>query len=330
MAKEISATSDTKGKLESDSRTITEIITKDEEDALIIEIGLIRKKRLIVRGTFMEYEKSKIYYDDVNTILYYDSGSKYVFRITSSRDRISLKLDKSVGVALLNRVASLIEPSLVSSLVKLIFENEVEVRVGKIRFNKTGYHSSRRLREDKSVLWNEEIYIPQLANGECVLYANKNGSSKHFASISLEVPNAIVIPELVKACHDEFHMRTQSEEQHTDPSEQTLERLKKDVARKQMQEGKKTDILSKGMEFYNKSMYDEAIEYFEKILKDEPDNYTALACKGLSFAHLGREIESMNCFDEIPESETAYHSVLNNKGMAPACIGKDGRGCNML
>lgn len=268
LAKEISTTADTKEKLESDSKTITEFITKDEEDALIIEIGLIRKKRLVVRGTFMEYGKSKIYYDDVHTILYYGSGGKYVFEIASSRDKISLKLDKSSGAvliskassliernyansdeatistaALISKASSLIEPRLISSLVKLIFENEEEVRVGKIRFDKTGYHRSRRLREDESVLWSEEIYIPptpRLADGKCILYVDKNGSAKHFAAISLEEPNAIIVSELVKACHNEFHMRTQNGDPLTDLSEQTFERFKKNVAKKETQESKKT------------------------------------------------------------------------------------------
>lgn len=316
LAKEISTTAGTKEKLEADSKKVKEIITMDEESTLTIEIGRIRKKKLVVKGTFMEYEKSKIYYDDVRELLYYYNG-KHVFEIASSRDRIFLKLNESSWVTLINKAVPLIEPHVVRYLVKLIFENEEEVHMGSIRFDKTGYH-----RDMKSVLWNEEIHAPHLVNGMCILYANYDGSVGYLDAISLRVTNAVIIPELVKACHNEFHMRNPKKEPLAALYEQIMDCVKKNTPKKQTQADEKPEILDDGIGFHNGGMYDKAIEFFEKILKSNPGNYAALVCKGLSFAHAGHKTESMDCFDKIPESETLYHVVLNGRGAALHVLGQ--------
>lgn len=207
VAKKISTTEHTKEQVESDLKIVTENIARDKEGALIFDFGFVHKKELIVKGTFVEYGKTKIYYKNVNSIMYHGSGLHCVFNIRSSRDSIFVKLDEASWTTLLNRVWPLVEPHLIGNLVKQIFEKDQYITIGRIRFDKTGYHISKPVRKAKSVLWNETIYIPTLIAAEAVLYKNRNNVQKRFATVSLKKPNAVVIPTLVKACFNEFHLR---------------------------------------------------------------------------------------------------------------------------
>ena len=208
LAGKISATAGTKERLKSDMKAISTNIAHDE-DTLVIDIGSKRRNRLIVRDTFMEYKKSRIYYEDASSILYYMSEGRIMFRLASQTDSIRVGLDEPSWDELVGNVWESAIPPLIANLVRLVFEGKDGMHVGNVRFDRTGYHDSKRPRSDGSVLWEDEVYAPQLKGGKFILYADKNGSPEHFASIPVEEPNAIIIPELVKACYDEFHTRAQ-------------------------------------------------------------------------------------------------------------------------
>lgn len=208
-AKKISATAGARELLESNSRTIAENITRDEMNAFALEIGSNHERRLVVKETFMEYDESKVYYNDVDSLLHYESGYDYVFGVTSSRDSIFIKLNnRSYWIALLDRVLPLVMPHLVDNIVKRVFERGQPIRIGEIYFDKKGYHRQETFRVE-SVLWDETIHVPGIVAAEAILYKDKNDAPERFASVSLRELNATIIPPLVKACHREFHLRYQ-------------------------------------------------------------------------------------------------------------------------
>ena len=212
LAKRISATAGTRERLESDSKTITANMARDEENAFVLKMGRIRKKKLVVKETFIEYGKSKIYYDDVNYVVYYRSGgSDCLFEVTADWDQITVKLGNvAYWTELINRVVPLVLPRLTDKLVKKIFDEDITIVIGNIRFDKTGYHRSRRLRKDESILWSDQIYIPKFNYNGVVLFKTKNNAPNPFAHVSLDEPNSVVIPALVEKCFHEFRSHIQN------------------------------------------------------------------------------------------------------------------------
>ncbi len=207
LAKKISTTTGTRERLESDAKVIAENIARDKQNTFVTEWGILRKKKLTVTETFIEYQNSKIYYNNVDAILYFGSGTDYFFSIGTTNDEIHLKFDYSRWAALVNRVVPLVEPHLLRNLLEMIFEKNQDVHIKNIRFDKTGYHRSSTFRKNESVLWNELSYLPRLDAGKCLLFKNKNNNAKRFATVSLHEPNAIIIPALAQACYHEFYRR---------------------------------------------------------------------------------------------------------------------------
>lgn len=210
LAKKIAGTESVKKNWETDVKTIEENIQLDNEDALTFKIeGLLRKKELIVKNIFVEYNRKKIYYKDVISIAYYQDDDEFTVLINSFKDDMEIKfynLDnfkKAVG-----RIDSSVESIIVDKLVNLIFEKGRTVNIGNIGFDSNGYHSSK-LFKGKSVLWEDDLYPAQINQGMAFLFENKNNLQKQFASISLREPNAVILPSLVDTCFKEYHMRKQ-------------------------------------------------------------------------------------------------------------------------
>lgn len=213
LAMKIAGTESMKEKFGSDLKKIHEIAEDDDKTALVLRIPkLFRKKDLIVKNYFMEYSGKKIYYKDVMAISYHNEGSDFNFVIYSSNDKIDLTFSnhQDLWYELINIAAQHIEPIIVEKLVKMIFEQNRAILIGNISIDKNGYHKSKRLRGTESVLWSDpHIYEPKLHQGTVILFKNKNNFSKEFTTIRLSYANAAVLPELIKACYNEFMMRQQ-------------------------------------------------------------------------------------------------------------------------
>lgn len=204
LAKRISATAATRESLESDLTAIAGSIARDKQNTIVAEWGFLNKKKLTVTETFIEYQDSRIYYSSANVILYYQSGRDYHFSIGTSNDKIHFKLDYSHR-DVLNRAVPLAVPHIIRNLVRIIFEKNQVVFIKNIRFDKMGYHRSRTFRKDESVLWSEFTYLPQLTDRRCFLFKKQKNTFKRFTSVSLQEPNAVIIPRLTEACY-EFYL----------------------------------------------------------------------------------------------------------------------------
>ncbi len=212
LAKKISGTESVKEKMEFDINDIKEIKQLHTENTLLIENReFFRKQNIVINAIFLEYKKSKIYFKDVIKISYYSDNDKFFFNIASSDDTIFLKLfDREIFGKVIDYASQFIEPIIVDNLVKSIFEKDQSVSIGKVIFDKRGYHQSKMLRGMESVLWGDSVYPAEFSQGFAVLFKKKDNMIKQFASVELKNPNAPIIPELVKACFNEYHMRNQS------------------------------------------------------------------------------------------------------------------------
>lgn len=208
VAKKISGTESMKEKLELDLKKINEIIENDNQNTIAFQMGgFLRKKDLIVKNTFIEYHKTKIFYKDVISIQYYMSGENYILSIKSSKDKINVSFQNYENIKkVFSYVIPFVEPIMVPRLVESIFKKDETVTIGKINFDKNGYHSSKMFR-GKSVLWKDDLYSAEIIEGIVYLFENKNNTSKVFATVPLKESNAIILPSLVDACFKEYHMR---------------------------------------------------------------------------------------------------------------------------
>lgn len=98
--------------------------------------------------------------------------------------------------------------------------------------------------------------------------------------------------------------------------------------------GQKYDILAKeeeltyiglnikGLSFLNLQKYDEAIEYFNKSLKLNPDYPEAWNNKGSAFKDLGNIPNALCCYDKALNLDPSNLGALNNKGIIAKDLNK--------
>jgi len=81
-------------------------------------------------------------------------------------------------------------------------------------------------------------------------------------------------------------------------------------------------LMEKGIDAILDSQFEEAIEYFDKILEKDPQNTQALTNKGVALGNLGRSLEAISQFDQVLEIDQNNTDALNNKGAALVTLGK--------
>ena len=84
--------------------------------------------------------------------------------------------------------------------VDRIFDKKETVEIGELSFSKKGYSRSKLFGGVDSVSWSEKNYIHEFRSGSVTLWKEREGKSTHFSTIPLTTDNAIIIPELTKAC----------------------------------------------------------------------------------------------------------------------------------
>lgn len=204
-----------KKSLEEDLKQIKANARDNDFDAYLLEIPG-NSKNLIFKNQCLEYGKKKIFYKDIveisfnavnNSINFIPTTQKYNFYIASETEDIDFSFSsfmhiggekrKEAWTSLIGLYENLIEPILVERLVKKIFKKKEVVQIGKITFDKDGYHRSKFFGGIESTFWEDTLYSPKFSSGEVIVYNNDGG---HFETISMEVSNAVVIPELIAHC----------------------------------------------------------------------------------------------------------------------------------
>ena len=208
MAIKISATESMKEKFQPDLEILQSNKKHDEENSFVLEMGgFLRKKELVLQSDYVKYKQKKIFYKDAIIVAYYNDEGNYVIVLGSQKETIEIKSKNyNLFSDVLNRIYPIVEPIIVNRLSKLIFDEKREIRIDSVIFDNNGIHSKKRFR-NKSVYWTDKILVPQIDQGNVILFEEQGEQQKIFTTISLSKSNAAVIPSLVDMLYKEFHLR---------------------------------------------------------------------------------------------------------------------------
>lgn len=220
LADKIAGTGSLKALLKTDMEQIEKNIAHERENTLAFEIpGTFGGGTIIFKPDHVTYDGRKIYYKDATSLAYHAMrrsvnfvpvSQSYSFMIGSQNETINISWGGTLFIGnekkqdvwrkLAGIASHVIEPQIVEKIVRRIFANGETIRIGDIEFTRTGYSRSKLFGGREAVSWTETIYIPQFASGNVTVWKEKNGKGVSFATVPMSTPNAVVLPELVKAC----------------------------------------------------------------------------------------------------------------------------------
>jgi hypothetical protein len=221
-ATQIAGTDNYKAQLSEELEQVQKSISSDEQNTLTLEIpGALGGGTVIFKGDHLAYGSRKIFYKEATSISYRAVNSSvnlipisqsYSYMVASKNERIEFSFGttlyignqkkKGVWATLAGISQHVIQPHIVTYLVRRIFLAGETVAIGGIAFSREGYSRSKMLGGRESVAWAGTVYVPVISGGNVVLWKAANGRSTTFATLSMSTPNAVVLPELVKACVD--------------------------------------------------------------------------------------------------------------------------------
>ena len=76
--------------------------------------------------------------------------------------------------------------------------------------------------------------------------------------------------------------------------------------------------------FYDNQKYDEAIQYYDKVLAINPSAVGALNSKGLALDHLQRYDEALQSFDKALEIDPSNPKALDGKASILSKVKQEG------
>ena len=79
-------------------------------------------------------------------------------------------------------------------------KENAEINIGGVTFNSRGYSKKRTFGGVDSVVWSGDTYLPKLSAGNVIVWTAKDGQATQLTAIPMSTPNAVILPELVKAC----------------------------------------------------------------------------------------------------------------------------------
>jgi hypothetical protein len=221
LADKIAGTDSLRALLKAELDQIQKNISYEQDNTLAIEIpGTFGGGTIIFKPDHVTYNGRTIYYKDASRISYHaisqsinlvPVSQSYSYMVSSPTETIEVsfgttlyignKKKKDVWAQLAGVSQHVIEPQIVKKFVHRIFAVGETVAIGGVEFNRDGYSHSKLFGGRETVSWRDKIFIPQFASGSVTLWKNKDGKAASFKSLSTKTPNAVVLPELVKACH---------------------------------------------------------------------------------------------------------------------------------
>ncbi len=88
------------------------------------------------------------------------------------------------------------------------------------------------------------------------------------------------------------------------------------------QNSEEEDLFFRGNNAYQQGRYEEAIEYFDRVLAIDPNHIGALIIKGLAFDRLARSEEAIEYFDRVLAIDPNHIGALLSKGLALDRLGR--------
>jgi hypothetical protein len=220
FADKIVGTDSLKALLKTDLEQIEKNIQHEEDNTLAIEIpGTFGGGTIVFKPDHVTYNGRKIFYKDATSMSYHATrrsvnlvpvSQTYNFMVGSSEQTIDISWGTTLFIGndkkqdvwqkLAGIASHVIEPQIVDKLVRRIFADGQTVRIGDIEFTREGYSKSKLFGGRDHVPWSDPIYVPKFGSGNVTVWKNKNGKGVSLATISMSTPNAVVLPELIKAC----------------------------------------------------------------------------------------------------------------------------------
>lgn len=224
VALQLAGTESLKNKLSDELAQIRKNASDDAESSLSIEVpGTFGGGTVLFKNTYLEYNNKKIFYKDVTSISYHAMNQSinfipvsqsFSFMVASDREKISFsfgttlhigkKAKQEVWGKLIAISEAVIEPHIIKKMIDQIFDRNEPVTIGGIEFSKLGYSRMKTKffgkSEKETVYWTDTVYIPKFDSGQVALWKDKDGTGEVFTTIPMSTANAVVIPELVKAC----------------------------------------------------------------------------------------------------------------------------------
>ena len=220
FADKIAGTDSLKALLKTDLEQIQENISSERNNTLAIEIpGTLGGRTIVFKPDHVTYDGRKIYYKDATRISYHAMrqsvnfipiSQSYSFMVGSADQTIDISWSTTLYIGnakkqdVWQRVAGIashvIEPQIVENMVRRIFVDGEPVRIGGLEFTREGYSRSKTFGGREHVSWGDTIYVPKFASGKVTVWKDKNGKGVSFATVPMSTANAVVLPELIKAC----------------------------------------------------------------------------------------------------------------------------------
>jgi len=178
-----------------------------EKEIVILPSEWGTDKKIIFTNTFLEYEDKIVNYSDIRAISYMATsrsinfipiGTAYEFIISYKIGNISLSLDEKTWLRFIDISKNVIEPILIKRIITKIFDENMEINIGEIKFNKRGYSKNKFFGGKEEVLWSDTTPVPRYISGEVRVY-NKDGGI--FSRIPMIEDNSVILPELIETCH---------------------------------------------------------------------------------------------------------------------------------
>jgi hypothetical protein len=223
FANTIAGTDSLKALLKTDLEQIEKNISYDRDSTLSIEIpGTFGGGTIIFKRDHVTYEQRKIYYKNATRVAYHATrrsvnlipvSQSYSFMVGSADQTIDISWGTTLFIGngkkqdvwqkLAGIASHAIEPQIVEKLVRHISLGNT-INIGGIEFTREGYSRRKPFGGREQVPWTDPIYVPKFAAGNVTVWKNEKGKGVPFATVPMSTPNAVVLPELVKACVNEL------------------------------------------------------------------------------------------------------------------------------
>lgn len=230
VAMEICGTESLKNKLKGELEQIQKNIADDVENSLVFDIPGYTNRVIAIKNNYIqdvnkEVFNKKIFFKDVISISYHSTkhttsvyglnvstSYEYHLTIVSTSENITLSLsaghddsnEKTTWLKVVGPVDSLVGPFIVKRFVDQIFDRGETVKIGAVEFDKEGYFFMRTKffggKVKESVPFDDNLYVPKFDSGDVILFKHADGKSAQFTRVSMSTDNAVVLPELIKAC----------------------------------------------------------------------------------------------------------------------------------
>ena len=219
VAAEIAGTSSQKALLSSEHQQVQENISSDQNNTLKIEVpGTFGGGTVIFKEDKVIYNGRTLMYKEADVISYQAVGrsvnlipisQSYSYRVGAKGETIDIsfgtslyignKKKQDVWAQLIHVSKHLIEPTIVQKLLRSVFQDGRSIKIGSLEITREGYSRGKLFGGREYVSWQDVIYIPKLSSGNVIVWKDKGGKGVVFDTISMSIPNAVILPELLPA-----------------------------------------------------------------------------------------------------------------------------------